>query len=73
MTTAPVEVKIRGSTEASFLKQSDRYRTIAALRKGTMTLPNHSHDLVLAIDQGGVYAADSSMESSPRGTSTEET
>ncbi len=62
--TWSVEIKIRASAEARLNEQLARYRSSTTLRK-TQRIMRPEHDIVLLLDQDGLYATDSSTTGVP--------
>jgi hypothetical protein len=61
----PVEVKIRASALPDLFEQLNRYSTAETLRKGDKTFPERIHDIVLVVDQDGIYITDESTRTLP--------
>lgn len=56
----PVEVKINAQAESHLFDQLNRYRNATQLTTKSKTLADRHHDIVLLVDQTGIYITDSS-------------
>ena len=56
----PVEVKLRVGASPGVLDQMERYRQATTMTSGTRRLKNREHDIVLLVDQDGLYITDGS-------------
>lgn len=61
----PVEIKVNAQAESHLFDQLDRYRDAIRLTAKNRPLAARDHDIVLLVDQSGIYVTDSSTTSLP--------